>query len=116
MSLSKNIKICGRCSSPFDCNTLDISNCQCNISIGRSTQIFLSKTKYDCLCANCLLEIDQLIHSSLQYPFPQTKEDYLEGIHYYKEGKNWVFTELYHIAKGHCCQNGCRHCPYGYKN
>jgi hypothetical protein len=23
-----------------------------------------------------------------------------------------VFTELKHLARGHCCGSGCRHCPY----
>ena len=23
-----------------------------------------------------------------------------------------VFTEKYHLRRGYCCQNGCRHCPY----
>lgn len=25
-----------------------------------------------------------------------------------------VFTEQYHLKRGHCCQSGCRHCPYGF--
>jgi hypothetical protein len=25
-----------------------------------------------------------------------------------------VFTEVYHLKRGHCCQSGCRHCPYGF--
>jgi len=25
-----------------------------------------------------------------------------------------VMTELYHKKRGHCCQSGCRHCPYGF--
>tara|TARA_B110000503_G_scaffold125889_1_gene193923 strand:+ start:86 stop:331 length:246 start_codon:yes stop_codon:yes gene_type:complete len=25
-----------------------------------------------------------------------------------------VFTEKYHLKRGHCCKNGCKHCPYGY--
>lgn len=24
------------------------------------------------------------------------------------------FTESFHLKRGHCCQSGCRHCPYGY--
>ena len=23
-----------------------------------------------------------------------------------------VFTEVYHLARGSCCDSGCRHCPY----
>lgn len=26
-----------------------------------------------------------------------------------------VFTEAYHLKRGYCCQNGCKHCPYGFK-
>ena len=25
-----------------------------------------------------------------------------------------IFTEQYHLKRGHCCQSGCRHCPYGF--
>ncbi len=25
-----------------------------------------------------------------------------------------VFTEKYHLKRGYCCQNGCKHCPYGF--
>lgn len=40
-----------------------------------------------------------------------------EGIHYYiSEDGYVVFTEKYHLEKGSCCGNGCRHCPYNYEN
>ncbi|MGC6469891.1 MAG: DUF5522 domain-containing protein [Flavobacteriales bacterium] len=25
-----------------------------------------------------------------------------------------IFTEKYHLKRGYCCRNGCKHCPYGY--
>ncbi|RYD51358.1 MAG: hypothetical protein EOP52_10170 [Sphingobacteriales bacterium] len=25
-----------------------------------------------------------------------------------------VFTEAYHLKRGHCCGNGCLHCPYDF--
>jgi hypothetical protein len=25
----------------------------------------------------------------------------------------FVFTADYHLARGTCCDSGCRHCPYG---
>ncbi len=25
-----------------------------------------------------------------------------------------VFTEKYHLKRGYCCKNSCKHCPYGY--
>lgn len=39
----------------------------------------------------------------------------IEGRDYYLENSLWVFTEKYHIEKGHCCNNRCRHCPYDAK-
>jgi hypothetical protein len=31
---------------------------------------------------------------------------------YYLENGKVVFTPFYHIQRGHCCGNKCRHCPY----
>jgi hypothetical protein len=33
---------------------------------------------------------------------------------YYSEEGYIVFTEKYHLKRGFCCKNGCKHCPYGY--
>ncbi len=33
---------------------------------------------------------------------------------YYMEDGYLVYTEKYLLKRGHCCQSGCRHCPYGY--
>jgi hypothetical protein len=38
-------------------------------------------------------------------------EDY-----YYNEQGYIVLTAKYHLQKGFCCGNGCRHCPYQYEN
>jgi len=36
-----------------------------------------------------------------------------EGLHYYwSEDGLIVLTEHYHLEKGYCCGNGCRHCPW----
>ena len=34
---------------------------------------------------------------------------------YYDENGFFVFTEKYHLQKGYCCGNGCKHCPYNYE-
>lgn len=39
----------------------------------------------------------------------------VQGRDYYIENGLWVFTEKFHIEKGHCCGNLCRHCPYDSK-
>jgi hypothetical protein len=41
---------------------------------------------------------------------------YVEGIHYYMEGERIIFTSLFHIERGQCCGNGCKHCPYDPKH
>ena len=41
----------------------------------------------------------------------------VEGLHYYfNEDGYVVLTEQYHLEKGYCCGNGCKHCPYQYEN
>ena len=36
----------------------------------------------------------------------------LEGEDFYREGASIVFTASYLKRRGHCCDSGCRHCPY----
>lgn len=43
---------------------------------------------------------------------PHYRDGYIEDVHYYKEGGQFVFTALFHLQRGKCCGNGCRHCPY----
>jgi hypothetical protein len=38
-----------------------------------------------------------------------TQEDF-----YFNEQGYRVFTEKYHLKRGHCCKSGCKHCPFGY--
>jgi hypothetical protein len=42
---------------------------------------------------------------------PKEGEDF-----YFNESGLLVFTENYHIKKGFCCGNGCKHCPYNYES
>ena len=37
------------------------------------------------------------------------KEDY-----YTSEEGYIIFTEKYHLKRGSCCKNNCKHCPYGF--
>jgi hypothetical protein len=39
----------------------------------------------------------------------------IEGVHYYIDPKGkWVFTAAYHQARGYCCGEACKHCPFDY--
>ena len=33
---------------------------------------------------------------------------------YHSEEGYIVFTEKYHLKRGYCCKNGCKHCAYGF--
>lgn len=40
----------------------------------------------------------------------------IEGIDfYYNEQGLIVMTAKYHLERGYCCGNGCRHCPFNYE-
>lgn len=40
------------------------------------------------------------------------KQIKIRSEHFYMEDGLLVFTEVYHLEKGYCCNNACRHCPY----
>jgi hypothetical protein len=35
---------------------------------------------------------------------------------YYNEQGYTVLTAKYHLERGFCCGNGCRHCPFDYES
>ncbi|WP_367112886.1 DUF5522 domain-containing protein [uncultured Chitinophaga sp.] len=35
---------------------------------------------------------------------------------YYNEQGLMVLTAKFHLDRGRCCGNGCKHCPYDYEN
>ena len=44
-------------------------------------------------------------------------KELIESIDYYINKEGYVvLTEKYHLDKGHCCGNGCLHCPYQFVN
>jgi hypothetical protein len=45
-----------------------------------------------------------------------SSSDLTPGIDYEINEKGfWVFTASYLLRRGYCCQNGCLHCPYGFR-
>ena len=56
--------------------------------------------------------VEDIETKELAWPISVLKE----GEHYYMENGFMVFTEKYHLARGGCCGNSCRHCPYNYAN
>ena len=42
---------------------------------------------------------------------------FIENIDYYLNNHGlMVLTEKYHLDRGHCCGNGCRHCPFDFES
>ena len=39
-----------------------------------------------------------------------------DDLFYTNEEGNTVLTAAYLLQRGYCCGNGCKHCPYEYKN
>jgi hypothetical protein len=110
-------KYCPRCNALFECKPGDVANCQCSeVAVSATVRKMLEQTHWnDCLCKNCLAYLENLSRKAACYPAPAKGVPPVEGVHYYKEGSYWVFTELYHFQRGYCCQSGCRHCVYGFK-
>jgi hypothetical protein len=44
----------------------------------------------------------------------RSEEKLVEGRDFYFESGLFVLTEYFLLKRGYCCENGCRHCPYGY--
>ena len=38
---------------------------------------------------------------------------FVEGVDFYFEDGLMVLTREYLLKRGYCCENRCRHCPYG---
>jgi hypothetical protein len=47
-------------------------------------------------------------------PVP-TQAPLQEGVDFYMENGLFVLTEHFLRKRGYCCRNGCRHCPYGFR-
>ena len=44
-----------------------------------------------------------------------SKNNSLDPEDFYNSEEGYiVFTEKYHLKRGHCCKSNCKHCPYGY--
>jgi len=107
--------LCPRCKTDIMCKVGNVSACQCfEVELSANTKKYLSKIpNYSCFCKNCLQKIEEMVQLAEKLPFPQKKGEFIEGLHYYRDGIFWVFKEFYHIQRGYCCENNCKHCAYG---
>ena len=58
----------------------------------------------------------RLTYKTKQHVLEVLVKSFKEGTHYYMEGERVIFTAQFHIERGQCCGNGCRHCPFDPKH
>ena len=44
------------------------------------------------------------------------KQELTDDDYYFNPDGLITFTAEYLLQRGYCCGNGCKHCPYDYKN
>ena len=114
-------KRCAVCDCSFNCyNVSRAHSCWCS----QLPMIKPLKVDGGCLCQDCLRSeiresIDQFVEDFKNGRCENIAPDYsnqdvsmLEGFDFYTENGKYVFTSWYHLKRGSCCGNGCRHCPY----
>lgn len=101
-------KICERCHSEFECGSKSTNTdgdklpCWC---LQLATAENIPEKFKDCLCAKCLNEF--IVTKTSDDPKTEMEPDF-----YFDTNGLMVFTKSYHLKRGYCCGNGCRHCPY----
>lgn len=106
---------CPRCGAHRVCSAGMGKRCACaDVQLSSLTLDFLQKTHYSCLCNTCLLQYEKWVLQASIKNNAASQGELEEGTHFYTENGKWVFTPVYHIQRGYCCQSGCRHCPYGF--
>lgn len=54
------LKSCPRCQQSFECKVGDVHHCQCSgIRFSEAEKAFIAGRYQDCLCRQCLLELQQ---------------------------------------------------------
>ena len=115
------MKYCPECNEPVHCTSGTNETCWCS----SLPPVLPVDDTQSCLCQKCLekklkAEIASYVQDFKAGRIENVAPKYataelVEGIDYYMEGSYRVMTEWYHLKRGYCCRNGCRHCPYGFK-
>jgi hypothetical protein len=113
-------KTCASCASHFSCGDTNSQTCWCN----EYPALFEVEENATCMCPSCFklallnrinafvlhYKNDRSVLSKIKDLKPSTK--LLMDVDYYIENSLYIFTAWYHLKRGHCCGNSCRHCPY----
>ncbi|MEZ8143255.1 DUF5522 domain-containing protein [Enterovibrio sp. FF113] len=112
---------CPECGDALSC-TANSGSCWC---MQYPNIVPVSDTaNLSCLCAACLAkkintqlgEVYQTYSTNelIRLAKPYANSPHLiEELDYTMENGFMVFSAWYHLKRGTCCGNGCRHCPFG---
>lgn len=95
---------CQQCGEQFECGiSLGNKACWC---LEMPIVSGVPKEYESCICKTCLSSYIKDDHQSSKELESKNEDYYIDDSGYY------VFTEKYHLDRGYCCKNSCRHCPY----
>jgi len=92
------------------------------LTAGRIKSVSLSRCCHLCRLINhsdvTNVSVDDMDENNFPANISKTPSspELKEGLDYYIEKGQWVFTEHFLLRRGDCCGSGCRHCPYGRRN
>ena len=82
----------------------------------------MQKARWPCALKSMIINLRVYLHPNFpNFAATMEEEGYsrlskLEKDEYYYSPEGYVvFTEKYLLKRGYCCENGCRHCPYGFR-
>jgi len=117
-------KPCSQCGAEFSCGEVSNPLLEKELCWCQSYPAVLPLTaEQNCRCPSCLQQwlaeglpnyLQAITHEkALQLAGGYSNDSSLqEGIDFIIEDGNYVFSVWYHLKRGYCCGNGCRHCPY----
>jgi hypothetical protein len=117
---------CPVCGNPNHCRIAAgrayKGDCWCNESSVPShiLRFVAEKLETACLCERCLeglayyAQYAQDPREILDLLYQEIRKDPNSPNFYCDRQSRTVFTAAFHLKRGHCCQNNCRHCPYSF--
>jgi hypothetical protein len=118
--MTEQTQHCPVCDAEFICRSEQgATPCWCNTY----PAVIPVETSPACRCPKCLAilvsetinsRIDACTHQQALQLASEFRDDkpLVENIDYTIEAGNLVFSRWFHLKRGTCCGNGCRHCPY----
>jgi len=110
---------CSQCKATLNCQADNINACWCS---ELPNILPLDEAATECLCRDCTIKKKNSFLSKLyQQPLEQqlafakpyfTQGNLIENLDYTMQNNYMVFSRWFFLKRGHCCSNGCTHCPY----